>query len=118
MSCLFRSLTYFNNTDTETTRKLICDYLSDAGPIIDGINTKDLLNIIKRDYILKMRLSSEWGGGIEIQAACNIWGFIINVHNVRNSPPSIIAFTPITPHHKLTECDISWNGVHYQPINK
>ena len=75
MSCLFNSLNYFVKEGSLEIRQKICDYLQENKPIIDGLETSTVLmfeNPNINDYITKMRLTSTWGGAIEIQCACNI----------------------------------------------
>ena len=81
MSCLFNSLSYFINIDSYTIRQLICNYLQENKPIIDGLSTDTILEYENNNYISNMRQTSTWGGAIEIQCACNIWKCQINVHH-------------------------------------
>ena len=43
MSCLFNSLSYFIKLDGYTIRQMICDYLQQNKPIIDGLETSEIL---------------------------------------------------------------------------
>jgi hypothetical protein len=43
MSCLFNSLSYFIKEDSNIIRNKICDYLEENKQIIDGIETKLIL---------------------------------------------------------------------------
>ena len=88
MSCLFNSLSYFIKENSFNIRQQICDYLQQNKPIIDGLETNEILKFENNDinvYISNMRSMSTWGGAIEIQAACNIWNLRINVSNYRDS---------------------------------
>ena len=104
MSCLFDSINYF--VKEKDIRKIICDYLQDNKPIIDGLETKDIL---EENYIEDMRKPTTMGGAIEIQCACNIWRCRINV--IYNS--KIIEFLPFEQYDKTFF--IIWNGNHYDP---
>ena len=113
MSCLFNSLGYFLKIDSFQIRQIICNYLDNNNKLIDGIETNQILSFENNNYVSNMRNSSTWGGGIEIQAACNIWKLKINVHNIRDNN-SIISFIPID-NNFINTIDITWNGGHYEP---
>jgi hypothetical protein len=118
MSCLFNSLSHFIPEDSHTIRQKICDYLQNNNPIIDGMQTSEVLEIETGSldvYIQRMRLTSTWGGAIEIQAACNIWNLKINVSNYRDTGNRVIEFVPL---HENVERSVGiyWTGGHYEPI--
>ena len=130
MSCLFNSLSHFiPQMDSHTIRQKICDYLQANSPIIDGMNTHDVLQLDSLDslissdqYISAMRNTSTWGGAIEIQAACNIWNARIIVHDVRHMghPRTQYGLKPIEffPIDALTSdktFELDWSGGHYEP---
>jgi hypothetical protein len=118
MSCLFNSLSYFLKEDSYTVRQKICDYLLENKPIIDGLETKDVLLIESNNvenYISNMRNTSTWGGAIEIQCACNIWNIQINVSNYRDNNGKKIEFIPINGDISSL-INIYWTGGHYEPI--
>jgi hypothetical protein len=88
MSCLFNSMSHFIKEDgcPNGIRQRICDYLEKNLPILEGMETCDVLQLeapTAAHYISKMRKSSTWGGAIEIQCACNIWNARIIVHDIR-----------------------------------
>ena len=114
MSCLFDSLSYFLKYNSNQIRQKICDYLEANKPIIDGLDTKFILELDDPNYIRNMRRNSEWGGGIEIQAACNIWKLRIIVNNIRRNRSSI-EFIPINKKYIYT-IELTWNGSHFEPI--
>ena len=119
MSCLFTSLNYFIKEGNYEIRQKICDYLQENKPIMSDLDTKDVLlfeDSSVENYIMKMRLSSTWGGAIEIQAACNIWKLKINVINIRDSKQKTIEFLPLSENCNNI-INISWNGGHYEPIH-
>lgn len=115
MSCLFNSLSHFINESSSKIREKICDYLEFNLPIIENISTNTILEMEEKNYVKNMRKSSTWGGGIEIQCACNIYNSTIIVINIRNNPHTSIEFIPL--HKKIEKIiKISWNGGHYEPI--
>lgn len=118
MSCLFNSLNYFIKEGSDSIRQKVCDYLEENNPIIEGLETMKILAIENSEpklYIENMRSSCAWGGGIEIQAACNIWNKRIIVKNYRNRGLKDIEFVPV--HGKIEgDINIYWTGGHYEPI--
>jgi hypothetical protein len=118
MSCLFNSLSYFIQENSFQIRQKICDYLQENKPIIDGIETHEVLkfeSINANSYITNMRSTSTWGGAIEIQCACNIWNLSINVKNFRDQTNRTIEFIPLSSNSEKT-INIYWTGGHYEPI--
>ena len=115
MSCLFDSLSYFINYNSHQIRQKICDYLELNKPIIDGLDTKFILSLDDNNYIRNMRNDNQWGGGIEIQAACNIWNIRIIIHNIRNR--GSIEFLPLNNQYIYT-INLTWNGNHYEPVRR
>jgi len=107
-------------------RQRICDYLQNNLPILDGMETHDVLKMEApsyEHYISNMRKSSTWGGAIEIQCACNIWNARIIVHDMRfgnrNNNNNKIEFLPLhAVHSTLTKLDfeLEWSGGHYEPV--
>jgi hypothetical protein len=97
---------------------MICDYLQENKPIMDGLDTYDILKLESTNettYIEHMRLMSTWGGAIEIQCACNIWNAQINVLSLQNE--KVIEFIPLNGVINQT-FNVSWTGGHYEPIRK
>ena len=119
MSCLFNSLNHFIREGSYEIRQKICNYLQENRQIIDGLSTNYILeldNCSAEQYISNMRLMSSWGGAIEIQCACNIWGLQINVKNYRDNNNRIIEFIPLNKSHNKI-INIYWTGGHYEPID-
>jgi len=125
MSCLFNSMSHFIKEDggPNGIRQRICDYLEKNLPILEGMETRDVLQLeapTAAHYISKMRNPSTWGGAIEIQCACNIWNARIIVHDIRNrnrNNNNKIEFLPFksdNQHHSL-ELHLEWSGGHYEP---
>lgn len=118
MSCLFNSLSYFIKESSFDIRQKICDYIERNEPLIDGLETKEILKYEGGSgYISRMRNTSTWGGAIEIQAACNIWKCRIIVNNHRDKKHSNIEFTPVKKNADKT-LELQWTGGHYEPIRK
>ena len=115
MSCLFNSISYFINDSSNNIRQKICKYLEDNNPIINGLDTKTILNIENVNYINNMKRQNTLGGAIEIQCACNIWNLCIIVKNIQNKNHTNIQFLPINNNYNRT-IYISWSGNHYEPI--
>lgn len=126
MSCLFNSLSYFiPQNDPQTIRQHICDYLQANSPIIDGMNTHDVLQLDSLNssdqYIGAMRNPCTWGGAIEIQAACNIWNARIIVHDIRHHMgqphdcQKTIEFLPVAAVTTDKTFELEWSGGHYEP---
>lgn len=118
MSCLFNSLNYFIQEGSYEIRQKICDYLSENKPIIEGIETHEVLKFENDNinhYIMNMRNMSTWGGAIEIQSACNIWNVRVIVKNYRDNNNMSIEFIPCNAPYEKT-IHIYWTGGHYEPI--
>jgi hypothetical protein len=115
MSCLFNSLSHFIPESSYQIRQTICDYLQENKPLIDGLETKVILDMENPNYVSHMRATSTWGGAIEIQAACNIWSLRIIVRNYRDSDRKNIEFLPFSGLYDKT-IELYWTGGHYEPI--
>jgi len=55
MSCLFNSLSYFIKDTSFNIRQKICDYIEQNKPLIDGIETKDIIKYEGTNYIEKKK---------------------------------------------------------------
>lgn len=120
MSCLFNSLSYFIKENSYEIRQKICDYLQENKKIIDGLDTKFILDMEDPNYIQNMRHISTWGGAIEIQTACNIWKLKIMVQDIRYNNQIInnnIMFIPVDNNYENT-IYLEWSGGHYEPVRK
>ena len=87
-------------------------------PIYNILDTNYILSLehtSSENYISKMRLIHTWGGAIEIQCACNIWGLCVNVKNYRDNNNRTIEFIPLNNSYNKT-IYVYWNGGHYEPI--
>lgn len=128
MSCLFNSMSHFIKEDggPNGIRQRICDYLEKNLPILEGMETHDVLQLeapTAAHYISKMRNPSTWGGAIEIQCACNIWNARINVYDIRmmnNKNNNKIEFLPLRCENAQLyslELQLEWSGGHYEPLH-
>jgi len=117
MSCLFNSISHFVDGNGQAVRQKICDYLQKNNKIIDGLDTKFILDMESKDYVKKMRLSNTWGGAIEIQGACNIWNLKIVVKNIKHNKKNNvdIEFLPVGSVFNKT-IHLTWSGGHYEPV--
>lgn len=122
MSCLFESIGYFLKIDPNSVRQCICDYLRDNKPVIEGIDTATVLEIEGGpEYVENMRNASQWGGGIELNVACNLWNVRIIVKKidgvmVEDDPKkNLIDFIPLSGEYDST-FNLFWNGEHYEPF--
>ena len=112
MSCLFDSLSYFLKIESSKIREQICNYLESNRTIIDGLETKLILELEDSNYISKMRSTTTWGGSNEILAACNIWKIKINVYLHDNNKK--IEFLPLSGSY-IKIANMIWSGNHYEP---
>lgn len=130
MSCLFNSLGHLLAKDPQALRQEICNYLEAGSPVVEGLNTVDILVMEAGDpkaYIANMRRPQTWGGAIEIQAAAVLHSARIVVRNIRSfhrvrgrvqtQPVKDIEFLPVTGTVGST-LTVSWNGGHYEPISR
>ncbi len=115
MSCLFDSIGYFINLDSYYIRNIICDYLEKNLPLIDGIETHTLLKTENGNvnrYITNMRKKTQFGGGIELRAAAEIWKIQIIVEmNQKNH----LSFKPLSGTYNHT-IKLKYHNEHYEPI--
>jgi len=115
MSCLFDSFSrFFKSHCSNSIRNIICDYLSQNPYLIDNIKAEQIIfyesKLSLEQYIRKMRLSSTWGGSIEIKSFCNIFKTNVHVINIRDNN-EIIEFLSNTPSDKYIR--ITWSGGHF-----
>ena len=130
MSCLFNSIGKHVKESPQTVRMRICNYI-ESSETLAGLPIEVVLCKPKNEYITRMRLSSSWGGGPEIAAACDIWKLKINVYKVKTNqkPPKKetkrkrnstfmydkpIEFKPLLNTNK--QINLYWTGVHYEPF--
>ncbi len=122
MSCLFNSLNYYLKLDdSKQVRTLICEYLESNKELIEGLETKDLLEIDRPNYIESMNSDSTWGGAIEIKSACDIWSLKIIVNHVNFKQKHTksqfkIEFLPTNGKKYKKTINLYYNGSHYEPV--
>ena len=113
MSFLFDSIGRQVGLSSAQVRMDICRYLDRGGTVLDGVKTADIVDSV---YIKQMSLPSTWGGGVEIQAACNVYGVRIAVKSIRMGDSSRpIVFSPVTGRLTYKMLFMTWNGSHYEP---
>ena len=115
MSCLFDSIGKFLNIDGFTIRQKICDYLESNAPIIEGLDTKLILDSEDPQYLLKMRHPLVFGGANEIKVATIIWSLRILVY-INPEMTKYIEFQPICGDYRYTIRLSYQNNNHYEPI--
>jgi hypothetical protein len=115
MSCLFHSLGALLHIPTDAVRQQICDYLDAGKPVLEGMETSDLLALEGANYVARMRHASTWGGAIEIQVAVRLWNVNVTVQNRRDRTGPIEFVAPAPVSDTLT---IYWTGGHYEPVSR
>ncbi len=115
MSCLFNSIGRFLNIDGHIIRNIICDYLETNRPILEGIDTKIILETEDTNYIQKMRNPAVFGGANEIRVACILWNLKIVVF-LNNQLSENIEFVPLDGKYKFTIHLWYQNNNHYEPL--
>ena len=127
MSCLFQSLGRLVNRDPGELRGEICEYLEGNPDLIgDGTTAATVVQWESEralnDYCRSMRLSSTWGGAVEIAAFVNMTGKAVVVHDIcgaNREGPREIMFEPTgrrRSRRRREVLHISWNGCHYEPL--
>ena len=112
MSCLFNSISTFVTESPESLRSQACDYLERNGRLFDD---KHATEVVSSDYIKNMRRVSEWGGGVEIRALCEL----LNLTVVVSGPTSVkpIIFQPLEVIFGNRHVFLNYNGSHYEPMS-
>ena len=117
MSCLFRAFSHFIPADSpDLIRQKVCNFLAlnrsmaqtDASTWVVWQNDMNLT-----DYLKVMRTEQTWGGAVEIQAFCELYGVLVRVQDLRDSK-NLMTFVPATCPYKR-KIAITWNGNHYEP---
>lgn len=135
MSCLFNSLSYFCNNNTNDVRKIICEYMREDPFLSSNMRVSKTIEYLENksleDYLQQMKMSSTWGGAPEIKAFVNLTKTPIFVRNISTNKSNYIKFeydlskteekennTKIMPVKNLynKRIEISWNGYHYEPV--
>lgn len=115
MSCLFQSLSAVVHDSADLIRQKVCNHL--ASTEWQGTENAEFWvswledNLTVPAYVARMRLSSSWGGALEIQCFAQLYRFRVMVKALQT--------------HRDIECipfdgvyfqtvHISWNGGHYE----
>ena len=121
MSCLFNSLNYYLKLDdSKQVRTQICEHLESNKELIEGLDTKDILEIDRPNYIQSMNSDNTWGGAIEIKSACDIWSLKIIINHINferkhDKPLFKIEFLPTNGKKYKKTINLYYNGYHYEP---
>lgn len=117
MSCLFRALAYFVRVDSpERLRQKICTYLALNRPLAHA----DAATYVRWEtqmgldhYVRLMRQPSTWGGAIELQAFCELYGWSVQCIDTRTQKSWVYAPLNNTARRHVT---LLWQGAsHYEP---
>lgn len=121
MSCLFRALGYFIKENEQILRQRICNYLQlnktlahlDASTFVQW-DTQMAID----DYVRCMRQDHTWGGAIEIQAFCELYGLPITCVDQRTGKK--FQYVPLKENRQGTDrITLLWQGAnHYEPLVK
>lgn len=120
MSCLFDSLSIYLVTDdskkvnSNQLRQEICSYLERNPKLMDDVNVSQITkwesNTELGEYISKMRMSSTWGGAVEILCFCNMYNSNVIVHHQGRE----IEFK--SKEKSNNNIHLNYNGCHFTPI--
>jgi len=103
---------------SDEIRNMICDSLERGDPIMNGIDTNDLLALISsnvKSYIKNMRTAKTHGGAIEIQCACNLFHIKIIVLNYKDMFGRIHEFVPLNNIFEKS-INLTWASDHYTSL--
>lgn len=116
MSCLFIAFSHFVTDSPDKIRSRICDYLASDACLFDTVKCSDVAawsdNTSLASYVDSMRLTSTWGGAIEIKAFCEIYHRVVHVYDHHHT--LIASFIPSSGMGPLVE--LIWSGSHYEAI--
>ena len=107
MSCLFESLGRGLSLSASDVRRQICNYLEQNPNLY-----QDDYVVVDSAYVERMRKHSTWGGGIEIRAACLLYGISVHVHVVRRGNADSGAIT-FLGNGACRDVHLNWTGNHY-----
>lgn len=114
MSCLYDSLSAFNEIRSADLRTKICNYL-ESNPGIAGAYAQEFVQwetgMDLKSYISRMRRDA-WGGAVEIKAFCDMYETNVRVKVPMNKRE--IEFLSDKPTKKWV-C-IQWTGNHFVPL--
>jgi hypothetical protein len=119
MSCLFYAIGRLTGHDGHDVRRMICDELETNPQLYqDGTRAAEAVTWLEHQplaaYVETMRLSSTWGGALEIKVWSDLTSTPVNVHDLTCHPRRVITFLPRQQQHEPIA--LSWNGGHYEAI--
>ena len=127
MSCLFDSISFFVEEESQKIRNKICDYMQTNQNSMGLPEKVFYCGKTREEYVLEMRKPSSWGGAIEIHVACIVYNLKIYVVDTRETSKikkkeMLFEYVPC---NLETKCDdnvsvlktirLFWNGYHYTP---
>jgi hypothetical protein len=118
MSCLFNSIGTLLNVDPTLLREQVCEFIGGENTkLIPGIETNQVLGTDVDMYVESMKKTSTWGGGVEIQAVCQLFDVEVVVWDTRLNNTTKIHFrSHLAPTNgEIKVIHINWNGGHYTP---
>ena len=110
MSCLFNALEKYLQVPPAQIRSIVCDYLEDKKVLMDGVETKTVLDAIDDRYVENMRQEATFGSAIEIAVVCRVWGVNVEVRDA-NATSTVFLFDIHQSPNQV--CVLYWNGGHY-----
>ena len=120
MSCLFNSLGKLVGQDPTELRRKICHYLETHPGLWEGESIETIIgwtsDMKLADYVAAMRLTSTWGGALEIRCFTEMTKCRVIVHNLIDG--KTIEFVPSGPALRPRRTlHITWTGSHYEALN-
>lgn len=115
MSCLFNSLGSLLKVDPSKLRADVCSFLEQhSGSLVEGLAAEVVLETKVEEYVHKMRNPSTWGGAVEIQSICQMYGVEVQVETPQGST---VHFVPRNCPTSITHIlKVRWTGAHYTPV--
>jgi hypothetical protein len=120
MSCLFDSLSRFvpdESINGQTLRHIICNFLHTNPMLIDDMNAETVIKeengMPLEQYVANMRNSGTYGGAIEIRAFTRLFKLNVLVKSLPNRKNIEFIENP-----KFLWSVITWNGGHYEAVEK
>ena len=107
MSCLFHSIGFHCNLSADEVRRRVVNAMQEKEQsFCEIVATAEGMPFA--EYTKRMRLSSSWGGGIELEVAAELWGLTIEVVG----PGS----TRINVGSGSRRVGLHYTGSHYSPL--
>lgn len=125
MSCLFRALGRFVDTDEVTMRQKICDFMRSDPEIIGDVKLSEIVKMqsdikINDDhplvsYIYEMTNPNVMGGAIEIQIFTKIFVKNVRVYTTREQDKNKTIEFICDNSLQNSWIELIWSGNHYEP---